>query len=232
MLNFFLENIRLGLKNLGLHKLRSLLTALGIIFGVAAVIGMVAIGEGAKEQALLQMRQLGAQNVLVRSQPPPESTEANTSNSRVLEYGLTRTDLLRLEALGTFTQVVPLRDTEQKVTRGDLRANANAMATTPGIFDIINLHLARGRSFTQVQYDAGEAVAVLGAGAAGQLFPYDDPLGQTIQVGTPSTRDRDAHGDRRAAADGPGRGQRLGGHHPARRRPGRLLPAAGVGRHF
>ena len=187
MLNFFFENVRMGLKNLGLHKLRSLLTALGIIFGVAAVIGMVAIGEGAKEQALVQMRQLGAQNVLVRSQPPPESTETNSANSRVLEYGLTRDDLRRLEDLNVFKEVVPLRDTEQKVTRGDRRANANAMATTPGIFNIISLQLARGRVFTQVQYDAAEAVCVLGAGSATQLFPYDDPIGQTIEVGTGST---------------------------------------------
>ena len=60
MLNFLVETFLLGLKNLRLHKLRSLLTALGIIFGVAAVIIMVAIGEGAKQAALEQIQQLGA----------------------------------------------------------------------------------------------------------------------------------------------------------------------------
>ena len=63
MLNFLLETFLLGLKNLHLHKLRSLLTALGIIFGVFAVIVMVAIGQGGKEAALAQIRQLGAQTV-------------------------------------------------------------------------------------------------------------------------------------------------------------------------
>ena len=67
MFNFLLETFLLGLKNLRLHKLRSLLTALGIIFGVAAVIIMVAIGEGTKQAALEQIQQLGANNILVRS---------------------------------------------------------------------------------------------------------------------------------------------------------------------
>src|SRR5436309_1945791 len=96
MLNFLLETIRLGLKNLRLHKLRSLLTALGIIIGVLAVIVMVAIGEGAKKEAMEQLRQLGARNILVRSVRPPESSEASSRTQRVLDYGLRRADLARL----------------------------------------------------------------------------------------------------------------------------------------
>src|SRR5437667_7559836 len=88
MLRFVLETFLLGLKNLRLHKLRSLLTALGIILGVAAVIGMVAIGEGTKQQALEQISHLGAQNILVRSQKPPESNQASNRTQRVLDYGL------------------------------------------------------------------------------------------------------------------------------------------------
>lgn len=81
-------------------------------------------------------------------------------------------------------RVVPLRDTEQKVVLGDIRANANAIGTTPEIFDVVNLRLSRGRVFTQLEYDRGERVCVLGSVAARQLFPYQDPLNQTIQVGT------------------------------------------------
>src|SRR5436853_50727 len=92
MLRFVAETFLLGLKNLRLHKLRSLLTALGIIFGVAAVIIMVAIGEGTKQAALEQMEQLGAKNILIRSVKPPESTEASGKTSRILEYGLKRVD--------------------------------------------------------------------------------------------------------------------------------------------
>ena len=184
MLNFLYETLRLGLKNLRLHKLRSLLTALGIIFGVAAVIIMVAIGEGGKKAALQQVEQLGARNILVRSIKPPETTEASARTQRVLDYGIKRADLERLRTIPGVKTLVPLRDTEQRVILGDLRVNANAIATTPDIFDVINLRLATGQYFTQLHYEQGQPVCVLGAVAARQLFPYQEPVGQTIQVGT------------------------------------------------
>src|SRR5438045_9521655 len=110
-LNFFVETFALGLKNIHLHKLRSLLTTLGIIFGVAAVIIMVAIGEGTKQAALEQLQKLGAKNILVRSVEPPESNDASSRNQRVLRYGLTRTDLTRLQGLPGLPRVVKVRDT-------------------------------------------------------------------------------------------------------------------------
>ena len=77
-MSFLLEIVRLGLNNLRLHKLRSTLTSLGIVFGVAAVILMVAIGEGNKQAALREIQALGATNVIVRSQRPPESASFGT----------------------------------------------------------------------------------------------------------------------------------------------------------
>src|SRR5688572_458638 len=184
MLNFLVEKFILGLKNLHLHKLRSLLTALGIIFGVAAVIIMVAIGEGTKQAAIEQMEQLGANNILVRSVKPAESNDASQKTQRVLDYGLKKRDLEVLATLPKLESIVPLRDTEQKVIRGDLRANVNAIGTTPQAFSVMNLELDRGRYFTQVDFDMKAHVCVLGALAAQQLFPYTDPLGETIQIGT------------------------------------------------
>ncbi len=184
MLSFLLETFALGMKNLRLHKLRSLLTALGIIFGVAAVIIMVSIGEGAKEAAMKQMEQLGVQNILLRAVRPPEGSDASSRAQRILVYGLTRDDLDRLRTLPSLKCIVPLRDTEQKIVRGDIRANANAIGTSPDIFDVINLRLARGQFFTATDYERAAPVCVIGASVAQQLFPYQDPLGQTIQIGT------------------------------------------------
>jgi putative ABC transport system permease protein len=184
MLNFLFETFILGLKNLHLHKLRSLLTALGIIFGVAAVIIMVAIGEGTKQAAIEQMEQLGANNILVRSVKPAESNDASQKTQRVLEYGVKRRDLERLKTLPNLEAIVPLRDTEQKVIRGDIRASANAIGTTHEAFSVMNLELDRGRYFTQVDYLEKAHVCVMGALAAQQLFPYTDPLGETVQIGT------------------------------------------------
>src|SRR5689334_10368906 len=146
MFSFFIEMFQMGVRNLHLHKLRSLLTALGIIIGVAAVIVMVAIGEGAKQSALDQLRQLGARNILLRSKKPPDSSDASARTQRILSYGLKRVDLTRILTVPGIDAVVPLRDTEQPVTHGDTRLNANSIGTTPKIFDVVNLHLSRGRT--------------------------------------------------------------------------------------
>ncbi len=186
MFNFLVETFFLGLKNLRLHKLRSLLTALGIIFGVAAVIIMVAIGEGTKQAALAQLRQLGAKNIIVRSAKPPENTNTSQRTQRMLKYGVKRIDLERLRTIPGLAYIVPLRNTEQNVVFGGVRAQANAIGTTPDAFNVINLHLLRGRVFTQTDYERNAHVCVIGDSVARQLFPYQDPLGQFIRVGSSS----------------------------------------------
>src|SRR6476659_8640319 len=165
MLNFLFETFFLGLKNLRLHKLRSLLTALGIIFGVAAVMIMVAMGEGAKREALDQLSQLGARNILVKSIRPPENSDASNQKNRVLDYGLKYNDLKRLQTLPEIEKVVPLRNTDQKVCRGNIQISARATGTTPDAFEVINLKLARGETFTPLQASTGATVCVLGAKA-------------------------------------------------------------------
>jgi putative ABC transport system permease protein len=100
------------------------------------------------------------------------------------EFGLKRTDLARLQTLPDVEIVVPLRDTEQKVVHHDMRVPANPIGTTPDAFDVINLRLSRGAYFDRLQYDRGDAVCVVGNKAAQQLFPYEDPLGQQVRVGT------------------------------------------------
>jgi putative ABC transport system permease protein len=184
MFRFLAETFLLGLKNLRLHKLRSLLTALGIILGVLAVIVMVAIGEGAKRAALEQMEQLGANNIVVRSVKPAESNDASEKTQRVLSYGLKRSDEARLRTLPDLQYIVPVRNTEQKVVRGDVRASANVIGTTPDLFSVMNLNLERGRYFNAVDFEEQQHVCVIGSIAAAQLFPYTDPLGETVQIGT------------------------------------------------
>ena len=85
-MGFLLEIIRLGLRNLALHKLRSILTSLGIILGVAAVIIVVSIGEGNKQATLREIQALGATNIIIRSQKPPQSSSASTANSFVVSF--------------------------------------------------------------------------------------------------------------------------------------------------
>ena len=92
----FVRALRMGVSSLLLHKLRSFLTTLGVLFGVASVIAMLAVAEGASEEAQDQIRELGSQNVILRSVKPPEDRISN-QETRVLTYGLTHDDLDRIE---------------------------------------------------------------------------------------------------------------------------------------
>src|SRR5437773_9265738 len=94
------RTVRLGVKSLWLHRLRSLLTVLGIVFGVCSVIAMLAIGEGASFEAQEQIKNLGSQNIILRSVKPPAAQKVSekSSQSFVLEYGLTYTDIRRLQS--------------------------------------------------------------------------------------------------------------------------------------
>ena len=102
----------------------------------------------------------------------------------MLEYGLKRDDFTRLKTVSGLKQVVPLRDTEQKVTYNGLRSPSQAIGTTPAIFTVMNLPLARGRYFSDVDSQSLSQVCVIGHRVATTLFPFGDPLGEQIQVGT------------------------------------------------
>src|SRR5438477_8936152 len=85
-----LRTIQLGIKSLLLHKMRSVLTMLGIIFGVCSVIAMLAIGEGASYEAQQAIKKLGSNNIILRSVKPPDDNKASSSGrSFAIEYGLT-----------------------------------------------------------------------------------------------------------------------------------------------
>ena len=93
MIGFQLKRtLRIGLKSLWLHKLRSGLTVLGIMFGVCSVIAMLAIGTGASEEAQDQIKRLGSQNIILQSVTPPSTEQASETTSRVNRYGLTHAD--------------------------------------------------------------------------------------------------------------------------------------------
>ena len=123
----WLSTVKLGVKNLLLHKLRSLLTVLGVILGVGSVISMLAIGEGSKLEALEQIRKLGANNVIIRSVKPGQN-EAEDDNgsssgqqqvSRILEYGLKFKDLENLKAtLPTIKTALPISLIVRNAMRG------------------------------------------------------------------------------------------------------------------
>jgi len=185
--------IKSGIKNLLLHKLRSLLTVLGVILGVGSVIAMLAVGEGSKKEALERIRSLGANNVIIRSVKPSGDEEgegagpaqADSDRISVLEYGLTHADFERLrETLPTVKSAVPIALVVGEANRLHRRiSNARILGTTPGFLAIKNLKLKRGRFITDVDIEKTWNVAVLAAGAAKRLFSFEDPRGKHILLG-------------------------------------------------
>ena len=178
--------LRLALKTLHLHKLRSGLTILGVVFGVFSVIAMLAIGEGASQQAQQQVLQLGATNIIAVSVKPPQEVEAGSSRRGgfVLQYGLLRTDFdLLTSTIPTVQRAIPVRETTQEVRYGRRALNARVVGCTEDYRELNHLRLARGRFVaTRDQHDAAN-VAVVAHEVATTLFPLEDPRGKAIQVG-------------------------------------------------
>ncbi len=184
---FLIETLRLGMTNLALHKLRSLLTCLGIILGVAAVIVMVAIGEGNKQAALARIRQLGANNIIVQSVKPAEDEGDGTeARQRVLDYGVRRADFeLIKQTINPIQRIVPLRKVGAQISRPGFSAppEVAAFGTTPELLKVTSLRVARGRYITEEDMALRRPVVVIGASVADQLFQLEDPLDDnTIEI--------------------------------------------------
>jgi putative ABC transport system permease protein len=180
------RTLRLAVKSLWLHRLRSLLTVLGIVFGVCSVIAMLAIGEGASFEAQEQIKNLGSQNVILRSVKPPEEQKVSEkgSESYVLQYGLSYKDIKSIRStIPGVAVLVPGRIMRDYVWNISRRVDCDIVGTVPWYPEMRNHRVARGRFFTDADMDASASVCVLGANVAQALFPLDSPLGRDVRVG-------------------------------------------------
>ncbi len=177
-----LETLRVGLAGLSAHRLRSFLTMLGIVFGVAAVISMLSIGEGARRRVLEQYALLGIDNLLVIDQPAPAPTDDDETHP--FSAGLTLGDAAAVRTvLPLARRVVPLRIVESNIQAGRRRVTGNVVGTTPDYLAVMRRHLARGRFLDYADLDSVARVCVLGPGLARELFLVADPVGQRVKLG-------------------------------------------------
>ena len=168
------RTLRLGLRTLWLHRLRSLLTVLGIVFGVCSVIAMLAIGEGASFEAQEQIKNLGSQNIIIRK----------GSQNYVLQYGLTYPDVRRIRAtIPGVTIVLPARNIRDYVWNISRRVDCEVVGTVPWYPQMRNHRVALGRFFTDADMEAQSSVCVLGSDMVPALFPLESPLGKHVRVG-------------------------------------------------
>lgn len=176
--------VRLGVSSLLLHKLRSALTTLGVLFGVSSVIAMLAIAEGGSEEAQAQIRELGSQNVILRSIKPPEEVQNSNQQTRVSSYGLKHADLARIEdTIPGVSEVIAVRQLQQEVRLGTRAATPRVLATVPSYISVTGRELWAGRFLTEEDQRTVNNVCVLSYETARQLLPFKEPIGERIRVG-------------------------------------------------
>ena len=178
----WVPELRRSVENLLVHKLRTLLTMLGMIFGVAAVLSMLSIGAGAQQQVMAFIQDLGVRNIIVEAR---ETTDYQANQKiRQQSPGLTFKDLRAIAAaipnVEMFTprkrftpsRVVPKPDAELPIVYG----------VQPNYREIAGLRVTQGRFYTDDEAARAAAVCVLGEAARWRLFGETDPLGSFVKV--------------------------------------------------
>jgi len=179
------RTVRLGVRSLWMHRLRSLLTVLGIVFGVCSVIAMLAVGEGASHEAQEQIRRLGSSNIIVRSLKPPDDQKNQARRTFAAEYGLTYADLNRIkETIPAVKVAAPARVIRSYVWNIERRVDCDIVGTIPWYDEFRNLDITAGRFFGMDEMQTCANVCVLDQAMAQELFPLDEPVGMTVRIGS------------------------------------------------
>ncbi len=180
----FMRNVLSGIENLLLHKLRSFLTMLGVVFGVGSVVAMLSVGEGASKEALTQIRKLGSNNIIVSSVKSVEDESTSTVHSNMSIYGLTYADHARIAAsINTIKQVAPVKIIRKNSRLGERAMELRVVGTTPVWFDLVPRHVIAGRILTHTDEEDQSPVAVLTEFGARKLLATEHSIGQTIRIG-------------------------------------------------
>jgi putative ABC transport system permease protein len=182
-----LFSARTAAEAVGHNKLRAGLTSLGILFGVASVIAMLAIGKGAEQEILEKMRLLGANNIIVTpiiEQKEGKLDKDDKKESKRFTPGLTYLDAQAIASVipdvgSTSGEVV----VNSVITREGRHRSGKVVGVDASYFRLMNLVLAQGSHFARSHYDGASPVAIIGQGVKSRFFTTEDPIGRTIKVG-------------------------------------------------
>lgn len=181
-------NFWIALEAVTANRVRSILTALGIIFGVAAVIAMLAIGNGAQQEIIEQIKLVGVNNIVIRP-VVQQSEESLTDESKAKEKlkfstGLTTQDVTAIkEIIPDIKRISPEIILDTYVINNGIRRSAKLVGVGPEYFDIFNFILDRGEMFTEHHLVNGEAVCIIGKSIKAKFFPTEDPIGKYLKCG-------------------------------------------------
>jgi putative ABC transport system permease protein len=184
-----LANLGIAFEAVVANKTRSFLTALGIIFGVAAVIAMLAIGNGAQQEILNQIKLVGVNNIVI--EPIVEQTEENLQEQsggkkekKKFSPGLSLADAESIkEIIPGITAVSPEIILETYVIRNGIRRSAKLVGVDPAYFNLSAFELNEGEMFIQNHLKQGNRVCIIGKSVKARFFPNTNPIGKMIKVG-------------------------------------------------
>lgn len=186
----YLQILNIALEAVFANRFRSILTALGIIFGVAAVIAMMAIGNGAQKEILDQMKLVGVNNIIISpildkgSGSGSDEEEDGKTQAGKYSPGLSLKDAYSIKnILPTVSLVSPEVIYETFIIKDGIRSSATISGVTPDFFEVFNLDLTKGYMFTDQQLENGSAVCIIGPKIASKFFPNEDPLGKYVKCG-------------------------------------------------
>ena len=180
-------NFKMGLEALGNNRFRALLTSLGIIFGVAAVISMLAIGAGAEKEILEQIKLVGSNNLIIKAIPPDpnkKDEEKDNKESKRFSPGLNLLDLINIEkTVQNVSFVSPEIEVKTAVMREGLRKSGRLVGVNNYFFQIAGVKVGEGKYFTKSQMEGADAVCIIGRQVKTKYFSKVNPLGQQIKCG-------------------------------------------------
>ncbi|MEA1878153.1 MAG: ABC transporter permease [Bacteroidota bacterium] len=189
MFRRYLHDIVIALEAILANKLKSILTALGIIFGVAAVITMLAIGAGAQQEILDQIKMVGVNNIIIepivdQSASGGGEEEDGEKETKKFSNGLNLLDVKAIaELLPTIQQVSSEIKLNTFVQHNQVRRPTVLLGVDPSYFKLFNLNLKRGNPFSNHHEEYGQAVCLIGSNVASVMFPAEDAIGKFLKVG-------------------------------------------------
>ncbi|HDZ69117.1 MAG TPA: ABC transporter ATP-binding protein, partial [Phycisphaerales bacterium] len=177
------RTIKLGVKSLWMHRLRSTLTMLGIVFGVCSVIAMLAIGEGASREAQDAIARLGSTNLIIETVKPSDE-QANSGEANTMrKYGLTYVDAESIRnTIPSVQVIVPVREIDQEARYLNRKVAIKLIGTIPWYTEVSPVRLIRGRFLSSVDLQYQLATCVIENQVARKLFAFDDPLGMDVRI--------------------------------------------------
>ncbi|MDR2850081.1 MAG: ABC transporter permease [Verrucomicrobiota bacterium] len=184
-IRYFWPFIKLGLTDVWRHKTRSFLTMLGVVFGVGSVIAMLAVGEGASQQALESIKRLGSDNIMITSIKPSsdQSVSTGSAQGRLAVYGLLYNDELRIrETVPGVVLTVPARMTRRMARVGERQLEMRVVETVPDWFSVVQRPILAGRVLVPNDQTMRANVCVLTEYGVRKLLAAEGMVGQRVRL--------------------------------------------------